>query len=622
MTDRILEETDLIKKIKESDFRELDLIAVRLREALIDTVSKTGGHLASNLGIVELTIALHRIFDLDRDRLVWDVGHQTYVHKIISGRGPRFGTLRQLDGLSGFPKRSESPYDAFDSGHSGDSVSAALGYALARDLRHEDHSCIAVIGDGSMTSGEAFEGLNLAGSLKTPLIVILNDNGMSISGNVGGMAKSLQQIRTSGAYLDFKKSIMNLFKEDSRFGQRYEAITKQIKSAVLPGAIFEELGFKYFGPIDGHNIEDLCGALKVAKDLRRPVLLHVVTKKGKGFVSAEKNPTKFHGIGSFDPETATPSDRVNKDSWSERFGEALIQAAEADDRVVAVTAAMTDATGVAGLKKLHPDRVIDVGIAEQNAVSAAAGLALGGMRPIVAIYSTFLQRAYDQIITEVCMQQLPVIFAIDRAGITGPDGETHQGQFDIAFLSSMPNMTILTPSDAVELGHMIEYALKLGTPVAIRYPKCNAPVSSYSFDAAQSFEPWPRVIKPGEQTLIISDGSMLDTAAKAAGILESRGMSTAVANVRIIKPLPYDFFIDAFGRYENIVTIEDGTLYSGFGSAVSFLAAKLKTPRRVLNLGWPDKFIEHGSIGALRERYGLDDLSVADRICSFFGDGN
>ena len=428
------EEIDL-QQLKAMSYDELNQLAAELREDLIESVAQTGGHLASNLGTVELTIALHKVFNSPRDKIVWDVGHQAYVHKMLTGRLTAVSTLRQLDGLSGFPKRRESVHDTFDSGHSGGSVSAAFGYAKARDLEGKDHACIAVIGDGAMTGGVAFEALNAAGSTKTPLIVILNDNAMSISPNVGGLSNHLQKLRTSSRYRRFKAGLKNVFRKRPRALNRMRLFRDAIKYALLPGEFFEELGFKYFGPVDGHNIRELCYFMQAAKELNRPVLIHCITKKGKGFSAAEQNPQKYHGTGSFDPKTATAETVHDPDSWSEIFGKLLTDKASADSRICAVTAAMTEGTGLSVMRDAFPSRVFDAGIAEQHAVSFAAGLALGGYKPVFAVYSTFLQRAYDQVLTEICLQNLPVIFAIDRAGVVGADGETQQGLYDIEYLS-------------------------------------------------------------------------------------------------------------------------------------------------------------------------------------------
>ncbi|MBR5756290.1 MAG: 1-deoxy-D-xylulose-5-phosphate synthase, partial [Firmicutes bacterium] len=525
---------NLIDKIKKMDYEELDLLAVEIREFLIKSVSETGGHFASNLGAVELTIALHKVFDSPKDKIVFDVGHQSYVHKIITGRKDFFPTLRQLDGLSGFPKRSESIHDMYDSGHASTSVSAALGYAKARDLKGEDYSCIAVLGDGALTGGVAYEALNFAGADGTPLIVVLNDNEMSIDSSKGGINTYLQKLRSSNSYLKFKSNIKNAVEDNPKLYNRLEQTRDIIKGMIMPTGIFEDLGFKYFGPIDGHNIKELCEALELAKKLKRPVVVHVMTKKGKGFLSAEKNPAKYHGVGKFDPATAGTVETYNEKSYSEIFGKELVRLATKDERIVAISAAMVGSTGLSDMHERFPERCIDVGIAEQNAVSFAAGLALNGMRPVIAVYSTFLQRAYDEIITEVALMNLPVVFAIDRAGVTGADGETHQGNFDISYLSSMPNMTVLAPKDGTELREMLQFALSLDGPCAIRYPKEND--SDLSLYASGFMDTNAELLGSDGSFAIIAVGSMVREALKASEILRAQGIDSAVYNLRRIKP--------------------------------------------------------------------------------------
>ena len=586
-------------------------LAETLRADIIKYVSKNGGHLASNLGIVELTLALHKVFDTPKDKIIFDVGHQCYVHKMLTGRYDDMETLRCFGGISGFPKITESEHDMFDSGHSGTSIGVCLGYATARDLKNEHYSTIAVIGDGSLTSGVAFEALNMAGASKTPMIVVLNDNKMSIGGNVGGLSKHLHKLRTSNAYIKFKASIKSSGSDSLQ--KKLEKIRNAFKYTLVPGAIFEELGFKYYGPIDGHNISDLVDALKFARELNRPVLLHVVTKKGKGFVPAEQNPSKFHGIGKFDPETVDSLTKCNKNSWSEIFGDELCKIAANNDSVVAVSAAMVDATGLRQFYIDYPNRLFDVGIAEQNAVAFASGLALNGLKPVVAIYSTFLQRAFDQILSEVSLQKLPIVFAVDRAGITGQDGETHHGQFDISYLSLVPGMTILSPRDATSLRQMLRYAVNLNAPVAIRYPRGNAPESEV---LQEGFSPKPQKVRDGQDILIYTDGNMFDTALKAAEILSSLDISASVYDLRVLKPLNENEITAIANEYSKVVTIEDGTIIGGVGSSISSLLAK--SGQTVLNIGWPDQYIPHGTIDELRKKFGLDPNSVAEKIKDFY----
>ncbi len=608
------QEQNLIKTIKSSSYAELDLLAVELREFLIDNVSKTGGHLASNLGAVELTIALHKVFDSPKDKIIFDVGHQSYVHKIITGRKDTFNTLRQLDGISGFPKRSESEHDMFDSGHSSTSISVAYGYAKARDIRKEKYNCIAVIGDGALTGGVAYEALNAAGDSKTPLIVILNDNQMSITNSKGGMAHHLHNLRTSIKYQKFKSNIKSHVEDMPKLYKGLQQTRDIIKNALIPTGIFEELGFKYFGPIDGHNIKAMSDTLSIAKDLNRPVLIHVITTKGKGFVPAEKNPTKFHGIGSFNPNEISAQDNSDKNTFSSTFGNKLLDLAKKDEKICAISAAMINATGLLAMQNEFPERVFDAGIAEQHAVSFAAGLALNGMKPVVAIYSTFLQRAYDQIVTEVALQNLPVVFAIDRAGITGRDGETHQGMFDISYLNCIPNMTILAPKDCKELEEMLERAFKIDGPVAIRYPRENN-VDLSKYEVKQTSDYAEQI---GDNTnttnALIAYGSMVKIALEVQQILKNRNISISVFNLKQIKPLQKEFLDSLKYNFTKIVSIEDGCLNGGVGQTITHYLNTSNIKPMIKCITWPDKFIEHGSIEELRERYGLDANSIA-KIC-------
>ncbi len=612
-----LKENELLKtKLKDMNLSQLQRLAAQLREALIFGVSKTGGHFASNLGVVELTIAIEKIFDTPQDKVIWDVGHQTYVHKMLTGRWDEMTTLRQLGGISGFPKRSESVHDMFDSGHSGTSISAALGFAKARDLVGDTYSCVAVIGDGALTGGVAYEALNAAGIEKTPLIVILNDNEMSISKNVGGITRHLQNLRTSTSYQKFKNKLKRALESAPRLGHGVETIRDIIKYALVPAAIFEELGFKYFGPIDGHDMKELLEAMTLAKSLKRPVLLHVVTQKGKGYIKAENTPDKYHGVAPFDPEIGVPVVERSRTTYTGIFGEKLLELATENDKIVAISAAMTEGTGLSDMEERFSDRVFDAGIAEQHAVSFAAGLALNGMRPVVAIYSTFLQRAYDQILMEVCLQNLPVIFAIDRAGNSGNDGETHHGQFDLSFMSAMPNMTVMAPKDGVELSEMLEYALTLNGPCAIRYPKGRA--CDLSCYGRTPMDGKPEFIQEGGENLIIGIGSMTETALKAAELLKNKGIETAVCNLRAVKPIIKSEIITMLAGYTRVITIEDGCICGGAGMQVLSAISGAEKPAAVLNLGWPDEFIPHGSMPELRKKYGLDYESVAAKAEEFF----
>ena len=590
---------------------ELSQLASEIRQRIIESVAKNGGHLASNLGAVELTLALHRSFNTPEDKIIWDVGHQTYVHKMITGRWDDFDNLRQHGGISGFPKRGESVHDMYDSGHSGTSVAAALGYAKARDLNGDSYSCVAVIGDGAITGGVAFEALSSAGTSKTPLIVVLNDNTMSIGKNVGGISRYLVNLRTSKKYLSLKENVKKSFENLPGLYNGLEKVRDTVKKTVVPDTIFDDLGFKYYGPIDGHNIQEMCAAFDAAKLQNRPVIVHVMTRKGKGFAPAEQNPTKYHGTGPFDPEKADAEVPRSSDSWSDVFGNILLDLAKKDRRVVAITAAMLSATGLDPMNKVYPNRVFDTAIAEQNAVSFAAGLALGGIKPVVAIYSTFLQRAYDQIVTEVCLQNLPVIFAIDRAGVTGHDGETHQGVFDIAYLRSMPNMTILSPSNSDELRFCMEYAHSLDSPCAVRYPRGKAS----SGNGCATLE--PEKLREGKDAVILTSGSMVPNALEAADLLSGKGKEITVVNLKVLKPLPEEYIRTLISAYTFVFTLEDGCIMGGIGEEIDRICAAGERPPRVFNFGWPDRFIEHGSSGELAAEYGLDAAGLSTRMEEF-----
>jgi 1-deoxy-D-xylulose-5-phosphate synthase len=607
--------------LKEMTERELELLTYEIRDFLIEKVSKKGGHLASNLGVVELTIALHKVFDSPNDKMIWDVGHQSYVHKILTGRAGCFDELRCINGISGFPKRAESIHDMFDTGHSSNSISAAMGYAAARDLDRDDNSVIAVIGDGALTGGMAYEALNNAGSSKSKMIVILNDNEMSIDKNIGGISQHLSKLRASHAYLDFKKQLKKTLKGIPGVGEGIyngvEHIRDSLKYAIVPGAIFEQLGFKYFGPVDGHNIHDLIEVMSLAKVMEGPVLIHAMTKKGKGYRNAEMNPGKFHGIGAFDPTTGNVLESSGDMTYSQIFGNKLVQLAAEDRRIVAVSAAMIDATGLGKFAKKYPDRIFDAGIAEEHAVTFAAGLAAGGFRPVVAIYSTFLQRAYDQILIDVCMQNLPVIFAIDRAGNVGADGETHHGVFDLSYLSHMPNLKILAPKDGRELAEMMDYAVSLNGPCAIRYPRGTA--SDCHTDHVVPLEDGrSEQIREGNEVEILAVGKMVSVGIEVCKKLKSRGIDAGLINVRFVKPLDEDAVLAAAEHAGKLVTLEDNVLEGGFGSMITrFLAEKKIANVEVLNIGWPDQFIEQGSTAELFVKYGLDPESLAERVSGF-----
>ena len=610
---KYLTEHNFPEDLRTMDYDQLELLSYELRDFLLESVSKTGGHLASNLGIVELTIALHKCFDTPKDKIIWDVGHQSYIHKILTGRMDAFDTLRKYGGISGFPKACESEYDVFDTGHSSTSISLGLGLAAARDLNGEDYKVVSVIGDGAMTGGLAFEALNNAGSMQTNLIVVLNDNGMSISKNIGGLSGSLGRITSTDKYLHMKTRVKKGISKVPVIGESMVSgihhAKENIKYAVIDGILFEELGFKYIGPVDGHDIKELCETLESAKSLKGPVLIHAVTCKGKGYSHAEKRPHKYHGIGAFDLDTGTAVSKSAGKSYSAVFGDKLTEMAAKDHRIIGITAAMVDGVGLEGFQKKYPKRFFDVGIAEAHGVTFAAGLAKAGQRPYVAVYSSFLQRAYDQMLEDVCLQNLPVTFCIDRAGAVGADGETHHGLFDIAYLRSMPNMTVLAPKDGPELETMLELSLKIDGPCAIRYPRGTAA----DLHAACADAPGKAVrLKKGKDVDLWAVGNMTEHALAAAEILQAEGIEAGVVNMASIKPLDADMLQTSASVVSLIVTIEDGIVSSGIGEAIK--ACLSQQDNRVINLGWPDQFIEHGTQNELYEKYGLDARSIAETV--------
>ncbi len=604
--------------LKEMTLAEAELLSYSIRDFLISKVSSTGGHLASNLGVVELTIALHKVFDSPKDKIIWDVGHQAYVHKILTGRAKYFDTLRKLDGLSGFPKGKESPHDVYDTGHSSVSISAAYGMAAARDIKGENYDVVAVIGDGSITGGMAYEALNNIGESKSKVIVILNDNGMSISPNIGGISKHLSNIRTSKGYLDVKKFLKNRVVNIPNIGKplvnSLADFKNDIKYSILDngGVLLEELGITYFGPVDGHNIKDLVDVLNKAKSLDEPVFIHVITQKGKGYINAEKAPSKFHGIGPFDTTTGVELKKSSGRTFSSLMGECISDKASEDKRIVAITAAMCEATGLYEFSQKYPDRFFDVGIAEEHAVSFAAGLAKGGMKPVVCIYSSFLQRAYDQILEDVCMQQLPVIFAIDRAGCVGADGETHHGMFDISYLSTIPNITILAPKDGNQLKAMFDYALTLNKPVAIRYPRGEA---VFDKNIMYTYSKKNHRLKKGSAVDIWACGKMVSCGEKVCDILENHGIKAGLVEVSQIKPLDISPIKECNCNTRLIATIEDNSLSGGFGQQMASKISGL--PYNIMNFGWPDEFIPQGTVDELADKYGLTPIKIAERICEY-----
>ncbi|MBI5849168.1 MAG: 1-deoxy-D-xylulose-5-phosphate synthase [Nitrospirae bacterium] len=598
---------------------ELKTVADELRTLIIETVAVNGGHLASNLGIIELTIALHHAFNSPLDRIVWDVGHQSYAHKILTGRKEQFSTLRTEKGISGFPKISESPHDAFGTGHSSTSISAALGLLEARDRNSEHFKVIAVIGDGALSGGLAFEGLNNAGHGKKDLIVILNDNEMSISPNVGALSAYMNRILTDERYRKFKKETKSFLEGIPKLGGSVAKIAQKaeetLKGMILPGILFEEMGFDYIGPIDGHNTELLIETLNRIKSSTSPTLVHVITKKGKGYEFSEKDPCVFHGIGPFEVETGSPLS-TGSVTYSAAFGAALTELAEADSRVIAISAAMKEGTGLDCFAERFPDRFYDVGIAEQHAVTFAAGLAAGGLRPVVAVYSTFLQRAYDQIIHDVCLQDLPVVFAIDRAGLVGEDGPTHHGIFDISFLRHIPNLTCLAPRNTEELRLMLAWAMNHAGPVAIRYPRGRAPQSG--IPASPIFRGCAELLREGNDMMIMAIGNPSIAALKAAARLEEAGIQAAVVNARFIKPLDRDILLSMASRIPRIITVEENALQGGFGSAVMECLNEAKMSHiAIKRIGIPDSFIEQGSMSSLRAACGIDEEGIYQAALAF-----
>ncbi len=601
-----------VKKLSAADMKKL---AKEIRNELIYRVSKNGGHLASNLGVVELTISLHSVFNSPSDKIIWDVGHQSYTHKLLTGRYENFSSLRKHKGISGFPKRDESVHDAFGTGHSSTSISAALGIIEGRDRNKQDFKVIAVIGDGAMTAGLALEGLNNAGDLKKDLIVVLNDNEMSISPNVGALSAYLNRILTGERFQKFKKDTKSFLEGIPKVGDKAAKLAQKteemVKGFFLPGVLFEELGFNYVGPIDGHNIELLIDTFKRIKTSTSPVLVHVITTKGKGYEFSEKNPSLFHGIGPFQLETGSPLSGHGL-TYCEVFGDTLMELAKKDEKIVAITAAMKEGTGLEHFAKKYPERFYDAGIAEPHAVTFAAGLATQGLKPVVAIYSTFLQRAYDEIVHDVCLQNLPVVFAIDRAGIVGDDGPTHNGLFDLSYLRHIPNLVVMSPKDNVELRQMIELALRQNGPVAIRYPRGKPPVHDDDMKLPAGFKVGQaEILRDGKDVALIAMGSTVYSAVRAAEILEKQGISAMVINARFAKPLDRNLISSVALMVPRFITVEENVLQGGFGSAVLEFLNAVDIPHvRIKRLGIPDIFVEQGSQEELRKIYGIDEEGI------------
>ena len=607
-----------LKKLAIGDLKKL---AGEIRTEMVYRVSKNGGHLSSNLGVVELTIALHYVFNSPVDKIIWDVGHQSYPHKLITGRYDKFSSLRKYKGIAGFPRRDESEHDAFGTGHSSTSISAALGIIEGREQNKEDFKVIAVIGDGAMTAGLALEGLNNAGDLKKDLIVILNDNEMSISPNVGALSAYLNRILTGERYQKFKKETRSFLESIPKLGDKAAKIAQKteemLKGFFLPGILFEELGFNYVGPIEGHNIELLIDTLNRIRTSPLPILIHVITKKGKGYEFSEKDPSMFHGIGPFKLETGAPATGAGL-TYSEVFGDTLTELAKTDEKIIAITAAMKEGTGLEHFARKYPERFYDVGIAEPHAVTFAAGLATQGLKPVVAIYSTFLQRAYDEIVHDVCLQNLHVVFAIDRAGIVGEDGPTHNGLFDLSFLRHIPNMAVMSPKDDIEFKYMLGLALNHKGPVAIRYPRGKVPVQDQgtkSFDGFKIGE--SEILKQGKDVALIAVGNTVYPSLNVAERLKKEGFSVMVINARFVKPLDRNLISSVASVVPRIVTIEDNILQGGFGSAIlEFLNKTEFSHIKIKRLGMPDKFIEQGSQEELRRIYGLDEEGIYTAVLS------
>lgn len=616
--DKIKKPND-IHKIPLAEFPQL---AEEIRSFLIESVSRTGGHLASNLGVVELTLALHNVLDFPDDKLIWDVGHQAYTHKILTGRKGEFETLRKEGGLSGFPKRGESNCDSFDAGHSSDSISAGLGYVHARDLLGENYHVVSVIGDGALTGGMAYEALNNAAELETNFIIVLNDNNMSISPNVGGMSNYLSAIRTAEAYTGMKISLNKAVKKIPRVGTAMVDAVRRTKSSIkqlfIPGMLFENMGLTYLGPVDGHNMRQMMRLFNEAKRVKGPVVVHVLTEKGRGYEPARQNPDMFHGIGPFDIKTGKPTQKKVCPGYTDVFADALCQVAAEEEKLVAITAAMPDGTGLKKFSQRFPDRFFDVGIAEEHAVSFAAGLALGGVVPVVAIYSSFLQRAVDQMLHDVCMQKLHVIFAVDRAGLVGADGETHQGNFDISYLSMMPGMTVMAPKNDWELKEMLRFAVKADGPVAIRYPRGNAYQGLQEYQTAVEMGK-SEVLHSGRKVAVLALGSMVEICGDVGCELQKAGIDPTFVNVRFVKPLDTALLDQLAQNHSLVVTVEENVQNGGFGQQVCGYMEEHHPGIQVLPVAIPDHFVPHGGVDSLRVQLGLSANAIAEKIKKISG---
>ncbi len=612
----VLEKIEKVNDIKEIPPEEYETLASEIREFLVEKISRTGGHLASNLGVVELTMALHLSFDFPKDKVIWDVGHQAYTHKLLTGRKAGFDELRKYGGMSGFPKRKESDCDCFDTGHSSTSISAGIGLVAARDLLGGDEHIISVIGDGALTGGMAYEALNNASQLKKNFIIVLNDNHMSIAENVGGMSEYLNGLRTNEVYTNFKTGVeqsLNRIPGGVHLANQLKKTKSGIKQLLIPGMLFEDMGITYLGPVDGHDIAKLLDVFRKARRVKGAVLVHVLTKKGKGYPPAERHPARFHGAEPFEIETGLPKNRRKKANYQDVFSTCMVKLGQRHEHVVAITAAMPDGTGLKRFKNLYPDRFFDVGIAEGHAVTVAAGLAAGGIKPIFAVYSSFLQRAYDQVLHDVCIQNLPVVFAIDRAGLVGSDGETHQGIFDLSYLSSIPNMHIMAPKNKWELSDMLKFAVEFHGPIALRYPRGEA------YDGLREFRSpvvygKSELLYEEEDIALLAVGSMVKTAVEVRRRLKEMGYSCTLVNARFVKPIDIEC-IKMLGReHKLLVTMEENVKSGGYGEKVLDAAAALELPVRVLNIAIPDEYVEHGNVDLLYQEVGIDAKAVTGRI--------
>lgn len=614
----VLDQIQNVNDIKNLTEEEIDTLQDEIRTFLVESIAKTGGHLASNLGVIELTMALHLSFDLTKDKIVWDVGHQSYTHKILTGRKDGFEHLREYGGMSGFPKTEECEADSFNTGHSSTSISAGLGLAEAREITGQDYFVISVIGDGALTGGMAFEALNNASRMKTNFIIVLNDNNMSISENVGGLSKYLNDFRTADAYMDLKDGVVNSLSKIPVYGDRIVRKIRNAKSGIkqlfVPGMFFEEMGITYLGPVDGSNIKAMRRAFAEAKRVRGPVLVHVLTKKGNGYVPAERHPARFHGTAPFDIETGVPLHKQSKAHYTDVFSTVMKKMGEREPKLVAITAAMTDGTGLKRFRNLYPERFFDVGIAEEHAVTFAAGMAKSGLKPVFAVYSSFLQRAYDQILHDVCLQNLPVVFAIDRAGLVGKDGATHQGIFDLSYLATIPNLTIMAPKNKWELSDMLKFAIAADTPMAIRYPRGDA-CDLWKEKRAPIESGKAEVLCEGTEVALFAIGSMVETAWKVMEKLQERGISATVVNARFAAPLDKECICGLAQKHRLLVTLEENVASGGMGEHVAAVLMEEQSRIKLLRIAVPDTFVEHGDVDTLYRVLGMDADTVTNRIC-------